>query len=324
MREGQNKIQRFIELDQFFRDPNGYTLDDLAKMVTGVVTTRTIRNDIDEFVKIYNANFIKGCRRGKSIIVRYVDPKFSIINSLIKHNVEELQNLINQLSQYQGDTRYDIVRYLLLQIKDNEEIDGHPFMSIAYNPSLKGLDKLDKLVSSILHKQPIKLTYRPFGEKAEELNIHPYHLRQYNNRWFLFGLLDNKPELGIQNYAIDRIIHIDDLSKIYIPTTINFDDFFNNIIGVSQRSDALVETILFKVEPETANYIRTKPLHHTQEERSDLSSENEKYFQIKVKINRELIMLLLSYGDALEVMEPLFMREKIARKIENLSQKYNV
>jgi len=38
----------------------------------------------------------------------------------------------------------------------------------------------------------------------------------------------------------------------------------------------------------------------------------------------QIIPCLQSYGDALEVMEPLFMREKIARKIENLSQKYNV
>ena len=60
--------------------------------------------------------------------------------------------------------------------------------------------------------------------------IHPYFLKQYNNRWFVFG----KNDLNgyILNLALDRMIHVSENRKKLIPNTeINFDEYFESLIS---------------------------------------------------------------------------------------------
>ena len=54
-----------------------------------------------------------------------------------------------------------------------------------------------------------------FGE-SQYYEIHPYFLKQYNNRWFLFGL---HPESWKHdwNVAIDRIITVHESKVKFIP-----------------------------------------------------------------------------------------------------------
>ena len=45
--------------------------------------------------------------------------------------------------------------------------------------------------------------------------------------------------------------------------------------------------------------------------------------QLQVKINTELEMLLLSYGDAIEVVEPQSLRETMKEKAERMAALYH-
>ncbi|WP_317164346.1 WYL domain-containing protein [Sphingobacterium sp. SGG-5] len=66
--------------------------------------------------------------------------------------------------------------------------------------------------------------------------MFPYHLREYNNRWFLFGR--NKDYLTLTNLAPDRILSIADGKHPYIENTEwDFNEYFEDIVGVSFESN---------------------------------------------------------------------------------------
>lgn len=69
--------------------------------------------------------------------------------------------------------------------------------------------------------------------------INPYHLKQYNNRWFLFCF--NEEYQTISNYPLDRIVSLEELNKEFEPSTINWMDYFEDIIGVTKPEEATVE-----------------------------------------------------------------------------------
>jgi len=58
------------------------------------------------------------------------------------------------------------------------------------NEFLEGLEFLEPLYQYILHKTVLSIAYKAYKQEAALTPIiHPYYLKQYNNRWFLFGWL---------------------------------------------------------------------------------------------------------------------------------------
>ena len=64
----------------------------------------------------------------------------------------------------------------------------------------------------------------------------------------------------------------------------------------------------------------TKPIHGSQKKKS--FTETEVIIELRVKINYELIALLFSFMDAIEILEPIFLREQFKTVSENILSKY--
>lgn len=64
--------------------------------------------------------------------------------------------------------------------------------------------------------------------------VSPYHLKQYNNRWFLIAKRKDFDKMS--NYAIDRIKEIKETTKVFEPLDDDFDfeEFFSDVVGVSE------------------------------------------------------------------------------------------
>lgn len=164
--------------------------------------------------------------------------------------------------------------------------------------------------------------YKPFNKEEFISNVHPYHLRQYNRRWFLLAYSEDRK--AISNFPLDRITKLKHLSKPYIETDVDFEEFFDDIVGVTNYKNSCIEKVVLKVSNKSIDYIRTKPLHGTQTELKELGSDSHTFIQLKLKINTELEMLLLSYGDAIEIIEPSWLRIKFAEITKKMSENYKV
>ena len=142
------------------------------------------------------------------------------------------------------------------------------------------------------------------------------YIKQYNNRWFLLGL--NNERKVITNIPLDRITGIYNIGILYKPTDINFEEYFDDVIGVT-INEAEIETIVLKFAPERYPYVVSKPLHGS----SKFIDPENHLVEIKVIPNKELEALIFSFGNQVEVMSPQWFREKIAEIAKGLAEIYS-
>ena len=261
-------------------------------------------------------------RDGRKVYFRYEDLKFSINNQPLNETEEkQLKEALLTISRFKGMPQFEWVDEIAARLdsglglsKANEQI-----IDFEQNEYLKGLEFITPLYNAILYKKVLSISYKSFkSEKNQTIEFHPYYLKQYKNRWFVFGL--NQVVNLITNLALDRIAEINDYKNKYIVNTINFNEYFEDIIGVTLKKDNPVEKVLLKFLNELFPYIETKPLHGSQK----VKERNENYTIIELELipNYELESLLLSYGEGVEILAPEMLRERVMNRIQLTLENY--
>lgn len=321
-------LLRYQVLNKCFRNKyREYTIDDLVdecnKALRRVdkpdVSKRTVQNDINQLEADYHIVLLDDFRQGRKRLYRYYDTSYSL--PLYRMNDEErnkIEDAISVLRQFEGEPLYDWVRTILMQIEGGL-FDGEvtPVASFQSNLDLKGLCHFSGLLQAILKKRVLKLQYTPYGKSQITATICPYHLKEYNDRWYLIAKA--KGYNTYAHYALDRIDNFEEVAIKYEDANVEFEEYFDDVIGVTVP-DSDSENIVLRISKPRFDYIRTKPLHLSQrilEDKADFA-----IISINVKVNKELEALLLSYGNDIEVLSPMYFRQQIANKIISLNQKY--
>lgn len=247
---------------------------------------------------------------------RYSDPTYSIRKQeLSEVEAEQVRSALMVLSRFKGMPQFEWIQELIPKIEQSFKLTERPDQIIGFeqNVDLKGLNYFGELFNAILFKRVLKIKYKSFtSDQIIEHIIHPYYLKQYNSRWFLFG--KNPMYDGITNLALDRIENeIVNISQPFINNTeYNFDEYFEDIIGVTKPIGKKAEKVKLWFSKTQAPYIHTKPLHGTQKEKWD---DNGLTITIEVIPNYELEQLILRYGENCVVLEPEELKEKILSRI---------
>lgn len=313
----KNPLIRHMILDRCFRSRvKLYTIADLEEVLKNAghrVCKRTIYDDIDfigsqegwgmEFVNLYAED-------GKTKCYRYADPHASIRRKpLTEAELEVVKDVVSTLGRFKGMPQLDWLNEVMPRLEElvytNSETSQSPIMGFDSNDYLRGIDEHPPtLFHAIKSKTTLKIEYCTFFGKIFLWIIHPYYLKQYNNRWFLFGLNESGQ---ISNLAIDRILTIAPTKIPYIPNDeIDFEEYFDDIVGVSLGNpEEPVEKVLIRFDTDRWPYVESKPLHHSQKNKGDNTIE------ISVRINNELITQILSFGSQAEVLAPLSLRQQI-------------
>ena len=282
------------------------------------VSRRQIFDDMD-FMKSeagYDAP-IESVKDGRKVFYRYSDPEFTILKKpLNPAEMDSLQAALETLSRINNIPGFDWVNSLQTKLQSgiNAEKQKQQIISFEENEFLKGLQFLNPLYQFIVNRQCLAITYKGFNAERENVfTVSPYYLKQYNNRWFLFGL--NHQVTKIQNLALDRLISIEPADSDFEATSINFTEYFEDIVGVSNDMDKEPEKILIQLSDTILPYITSKPLHGSQKIKENI-------LEIKVKLNYELTSLILSYGDNMKVLEPDNLVNELKGKINKLNSFY--
>ena len=144
-------------------------------------------------------------------------------------------------------------------------------------------------------------------------------MKQFNNRWFLIGKPENIDAL--HNYPVDRIISLEHLSKRYIETDVDFDEYFDYVIGVTVP-DEPIEIVELMIKRNRYPYVKSKPLHWSQKHIREKDNDDYICVQLKLKINRELVTLLLSFGSDVVVNSPTSLCDILKTKINEMHNSY--
>ena len=333
----KHALIRYKVLDNCFRNPGRqYFIDNLIEECNKVlmeidpdsngISLRQIRDDI-AFMKSKEGWGIElgDYRIGKKMYYRYSDLSFSINNMpLNEAEINQLKAAIDILSQFKGMPQFEWISELVPKLQQGMAA-GDPsetIMDFDSNEYLRGVEHLGPLYNAIYYKKVLSISYQPFeNETPFDLIIHPYFLKQYNNRWFLFGY---NPENGKYdwNLAIDRIREIQETEGKYKKNTeIDWQEYFEDIIGVTKPVDSNPEEVILNFNRKTGKYMETKPLHGSQ--RSNWIGNDTLEIKLDLIINYELERLILSYADSVVVISPENLKKSIAAILEQASGNYD-
>lgn len=267
-------------LDKCFSNYNHrYTFDDLLEACreaiymeygdnTGI-SIRILRDDI-RFMKSeegYSAPIVSRKDGGKPYYI-YEDREFSIKKQKLNSaEIEQLKHTLITLSRFKGLPQFEWINEIVARLEGEFNLNNNISEVVGFesNPDLVGLAHFDSIFNAIISKKVLKINYSLSFHSAENYLVHPYYLKQYNNRWFLFGLCDDR----IMNLALDRINDFCEYSSQYIENKdINFDEYFDDVVGVSVPIGRISERIRLKVDKNRYNYIKTKPIYLTQKKLS--------------------------------------------------------
>lgn len=269
----------------------------------------------------YNAP-IKRYYEGHRCYYRYSDENFSINKrDFSEVELDKLDEALVMLNRLNGEAGFDWVSEFIANFEDKlgRSRNAMPVIGYEKNPFLTGIENLSVLYNSIVHQQALKISYRHFTRGEMNYTVHPYYLKQYNNRWFLFGITEHDKD-NLINLPLDRIISIEPVDIPYIPNMkFNFEEYFEDVVGVSVPREGEPEKVVLKFDKRQYPYIITKPLHPSQ---VILDDENC-IVQLTVFLTCELEALIFSQGDQVEVLAPASLRERFREKIKNLTEKYN-
>lgn len=213
---------------------------------------------------------------------------------------------------------------------NRESKDGEVRICSGAEQNLTNIDLLPEFYKAIANKQVLQFDYQPFGQEPFTLVFHPQFIKEYNGRWFVFGEANREPYQAY-NVPLDRIVgEVSEVNDVeYIPAPKGFyQDFFNNIIGVTHEKDAKVEQVLIRTKSEYQHgLLLTKPLHHSQKETLPFSEHDGQWYgevTLTIEPNRELRGKILMYGEGLEVMEPSLLREQLMTTIRMQLDQYRL
>ncbi len=335
MPTNKNAAIRYQALDKCFRDfRHRYYIDDLIDACEealyyyngiGGVSRRQIFEDI-KFMESDTGWSIPLERKkdGKKVYYRYAQSDFSINKQpLTDEEAQQLQTVILTLSRFRGLPSNEWVEEVISNLEWRFNLKGKNENIIGFeqNLNLKGLEYLSDIIDATSNHQPLRIEYHNYKNGGRDISyiVHPYYVKQYNNRWFLFGLDDKRKE--ISNLALDRIKSIQVASDIaFIPNEIiDFEHYFDDVVGVSiPKDDVEKDTIALRFTEARFPYVTSKPIHKSQK----VVNEEERIISLDVKPTRELEQQILSFGPDVEVLSPVAFRVQIAEKIADNYKKY--
>ena len=338
-----NRFKRLKALDEVLSSTkDGVTMAELMENIlasTGVEANRfAIDRDLDllddmgfeikkEEKTIWDP---KNLQSRKVKTMKYLHPG----NSLFKVEIspEEKDFLAEALAMLglKGIDSMKFFRKLNLKAKTNK---NKQIISFTKNPVENKVSKwFQTIYDSIRFKEVVRIGVRdrmpPY--KVKYHTVHPWYLREYNRRWYLFGY--DEEEDCVCRYTLDRITKFHEIAGTkYRAADMKMDDILKDVVGVSIEDTELLD-ILFWVSDVSADYVAKKYIHHSQKEVSKevaeriagrtLDYEGGKYFTIQCKENYELRREMLSFGSALVVLTPEHLRSTLKAQRHQMLHMY--
>lgn len=330
MPKNKNALKRFIIIDSLLHSKRGgCSLQEIKDACNAaldeVVTIRTIQSDL-EFLQSsegFNAEIVFVWDDRKKYF-SYKDKHYTIfMRPLSEEERLVLRQLFGIVSKFEG---IPSVEWLKVTNENDDFLNSvKPVVYYEQNPYLKNIDLLQPIYFATVNKIVLLVNYKPFDKKEEQFLVSPYILKQYNSRWYLFA--KDKKVKNILPLPLDRITSIKEKrTEQYEDSEIDFSEFFSDIVGVSHY-DLPKEKVVLAVKKSRYPFIETKPLHESQKRIKNKTFENysnEEYEFISIDVvpNRELINLVLSFGDDMIVVSPKSIRQQIRQLINNQLSKY--
>jgi predicted DNA-binding transcriptional regulator YafY len=333
---------RYKLIDQFLKRNRGVTIRELTEMVNEElrlmedngnseqskkfqVSERMIRNDVEDMQEIYPVAIVK--RGGKYYYEEQTDSIDNI--NLTEQDKTSISLALNIFSRFKGTPLFEKFSDAITRILSSSVIrrintsDTAKYIQLAETNAASGIEWVEKIYDAIVEKKVLRLHYKNFGEKESAKIISPYMLKEYRNKWYMLAYSsgNNKPGLTVP-YRLSRIINIEETNELFVEDQ-SFDGnkYFKYAIGVLPKHDEEPVNVKLKITGKGMIKLISEDKIHSTQEIIPISDE-EIQVELRVYNTSELQTYILSYGEYIEVLEPVVLREKIIERINKSISKY--
>lgn len=186
-----------------------------------------------------------------------------------------------------------------------------------------GHEFLTDIIEAMKGGYSLNMTYQSYWrEKSNTFVVEPYCVKLFRQRWYMVA---RSPYLDRSLvYSLDRILELetDKKKRFKLPRTFDASVYFDGCFGVIAGDGTNVENVKLKVSVGQANYLRSLPLHHSQQE--ILQTEEYSIFELRIRPTFDFYQEILRNGEDVEILEPEWLRKEIAGIIEKMWNKYSL
>ena len=184
----------------------------------------------------------------------------------------------------------------------------------------QGTENLYGLLHAIKNNLKIKFTYQKFWEEESSQRLaEPYALKEFKNRWYIMAKDSNNNI--IKSFALDRLTTLEITNQTYqYPDKYSIEQSYRYCFGIISPNDEEPQDIILSFDPFQGKYIKTLPLHETQQVLVD--NDEETRIKLKLYLTHDLFMELLSFGDNMKVIEPKSLADEIKEAHKNAYKQY--
>lgn len=268
------------------------------------VSVRTIYRDVDSLssagIPIYT---MQGKGGGIGIVEDFVLRKSLLTAEEKEQIMVALQGLESTSQLYQSDLLTKLSA--LFQVKNSNwiEIDfNHWQNDKAYEATFH------QLKTAILGKHFVSFSYFASDERETSRRVKPIRLLFKNQSWYLYAFCLLRQEF--RYFKLSRMKNLERLEE-------RFEDSFEDVVlekeltyeNTIKLAVKFNRKVAFRVYDELGGDIRT-------------DAEGNLYTEIEIPNDHRLYSYILSFGDAVEVLDPPEIRVKMKEMIHQLAEKY--
>jgi predicted DNA-binding transcriptional regulator YafY len=197
--------------------------------------------------------------------------------------------------------------------------DLAPYLHLE-NRKPQGTENLYGLLHAIQIRLQIKFSYQKFWEdNITQRLTEPYALKEFRSRWYVMA--KDIKDGNIKCFALDRLSNLEITNvKFQYPDDFNVEKTFRYSFGIIAPTNEQPQEIILSFNPIQGKYIKTLPLHHTQQVLVDDKTETK--IKLKLCVTHDFLMELLSFGNNMKVMEPKSLAIEIKEAHENAFNQY--
>jgi len=229
---------------------------------------------------------------------RHIEDILSLYGIVIENNRSKKQYYIEQMDGQVDRSleAFDVFNLLRLGNNGSKEI-------IFENRRPMGTEHLAGIVHAIRNELTLKFDYHKFYEPyAEERRLLPLVLKEVHNRWYIIG--QDMDKNSIRVFALDRMTGLDFLKTgSFKRIDLDTEKLFKHSFGIIlPQPDQVVEEVVLSYSAFQGKYVKSLPLHETQEILVD--NEDELRVKLDVYVTHDLIMEIMSVGAEVKVIAP--------------------
>ena len=249
-----------------------------------------------------------------------------------KNAVEEMFGLVIMCDKSDGDRYYienrevleddSLQRWLLNTMSASNTLLDNKSLSdrILLESIPSGQTFLEDVMKAMKQGKVLEITYKSYWREHEStFRVAPYCVKLFRQRWYLVGNSVNEGKIRI--YSLDRFLEAKLTDEPFeYPKDFSPEVYFEGCFGIIREESCPLETVKLKVSPNQANYLRSLPLHHTQKEL--VQTADYSIFSVEVRPTFDFRQELLWNGDAIQVLEPLWLRQEMAKTVQRMRDNY--